>query len=84
MEQHLALGTVIYAADKGTIEVELRHARLEGTNVFYVPTLKLNWMSCARLKENGITTMIANLKCQLTGMNDRGKVVGTLQEDLTD
>lgn len=47
----------------GMLYLQVDQERMTLTNVYYIPDINLNIMSCSRLAEKGVTTTVNNVTC---------------------
>ena len=73
----MADGTTTSSNTAGTVCVKLRDGiLLEVRNVYYLPRLRMNLLSCARLDVKGITVSFENGRCAFSDRDNRNYLIG--------
>lgn len=66
----LANGANASSTLRGHIGIDTGRARVMVRNVYYIPDMSLNFLSCSRLDEKGVTTTIAQRRCIFSDRRD--------------
>lgn len=53
-------------------------------NVYHVPKMNLNTLSCSHIDKYGITTIIEKNKCKLLNLKNKHRVFGTIHRSESD
>lgn len=84
LQVELGYGSTVAARHKEVVSVDLEHIILKLSSVSYTPGLTMNTLSCSRLSEPRIATLIAKDYCTIIDRRKHGTVKVEIPRKETD